>query len=140
MKYTKIKSEFIKKKIKETRFEDRTYIDDLIFLEQVILEEIDPKEIGWLGNMKLHGLKKRYYGEFAEIYMELNSKEWKKLQERDKKEIVKEILRLQKLDEEKERELEEVREDWVGGGGVMSDQRLENWVVLGKRGDVGGVG
>ena len=118
VKYNNVKSKFIRDKIKKTKFEDRAYIDDLIFLEDCIVGKINPEKIGWLGNMKLHGLKNKYFGEFAEIYMELNSEEWKKLKENDRKEMIKEVKRLQKLDEDKGKELAKIKEEWVVVGGL----------------------
>ena len=70
-KYNQIKSKFIKEKIKNASFENKEYIDNLIFLEKSITEGIG----GWAGNMKLFGLKSTYEKEYKELLKELDPKE-----------------------------------------------------------------
>jgi hypothetical protein len=115
MKYTKVKSKFIKDKINKTKFKDRDYIDDLMFFERVILNKFE--HLGMGGNMKLHGLKSSYKKEYEAIFKELDSKAWKKYQEEEKKEKQREKAEEKKWDEEERKEKKEHKKAWVEAGG-----------------------
>ena len=114
-KYNSVKSEFIKDKIKKTKFEDRDYIDDLILLEKVIIGKI--KNLGWLGHMKLYGLQSKYKKEYKTIFKELNPKGYAKELAFEKKEIEKEKREEKELEKEMKREEEKERESWMRVGG-----------------------
>lgn len=117
MKYTKIKSNFIKERIKKTKWRNRVYIEDLIFLEQIITKRI--KNLGWLGNMKLYGLKSRYKKEFGIIFKELDPKEWKKYQKKEKIEKNQEKISMIKILKKAEKEFQENKKDWIEAGGRL---------------------
>jgi len=84
--YTKIKSVFIRKKIKECPWKNRKYIDDLITIERFVLGET----FGWVTGYIMHGLKGSYPHEFKTIHKELKPKQFKEEQEREKAEAKKE--------------------------------------------------
>tara|TARA_Y100000034_G_C6780253_1_gene348702 strand:+ start:316 stop:669 length:354 start_codon:yes stop_codon:yes gene_type:complete len=117
MKYINVKSNFIKEKIKKTKFKDRKYIDDLIFLEDHITGKI--KNLGWAGSMKLHGLKNSYKKEYEAIYKELRPKEWKEIQKRDKEEREKDKKEEKEFIEEERKELEESKKCWIEAKGKV---------------------
>lgn len=84
--YSKVKSEFIKERISERNFEledHREYIKDLIFLERVILDEIELKQCSGL---KYKQIKNSHEEEYLKILEELDEEKYrKKLEERANK-------------------------------------------------------
>ena len=108
-KYSNIKSNYIKEKIKNAKFEDKEYIEDLIFLEKGITQPI----AGMAGNLKFFGLKSKYHQEYSELLKELAPEEEDKYQKDHKKEEE----RTRKLKEEFKREQEQEKRDWIKAGG-----------------------
>ena len=113
-KYTNIKSKFIKEKIKKVNWKnknEREKIDDLIFIENIILEK---ERMSWMGSFRWNGLKKTK--EFKAIYEELNPKEFAKMNKEEDKEIARE--KREKVRWKKEERLEEERDrkDWIKAG------------------------
>ena len=106
--YCKVKSNFIKEKLKKTSFEDRGYIDDLMFLEQSILKEI----YGWLANMRLFGLKNKYKKEYEIIFKEIAPAKYKRTIQQEKKEAEKERKEEEKWQKEEEEEEKRERKSW----------------------------
>lgn len=84
--YDEVKSEFIKERISERQFEldsHREYINDLIFLERVILDEIKLKQCSGL---KYKHIKNSHEKEYLKILEELDEEKYrKKLEERANK-------------------------------------------------------
>lgn len=111
--YTNVESKFIKEKIKNTKWDDSGYIDNLIFLEKTIIEGVH--SMG--GNYMYRDLQNKYPKEYEAIYKELKPKEWKKLQEEEKKDKEKAKREQKKEEEEEELEEEEDRKDWVKAKG-----------------------
>jgi hypothetical protein len=111
--YTGIKSKFIKEKIKNTKWEDSDYIDDLIKIENLILGKVH----GWMTGYLRNHLEDEYPKEFKAIYKELRPKEWEttqKQEKKDKKEMLRECKELEieyKLEEERN------KKDWIKSGG-----------------------
>lgn len=110
-KYIEVKSNFIKEKIKQSKFKNRDYIDDLIFLEDYITGKI--KGLGFGGAMKLHAVKSHYEKEYIELLKELAPEKLDKfLKEKEKSEKEgKEAEEYLKEEEKQE------REDWIKAGG-----------------------
>ena len=109
MEYTSIKSKYLRKKIKLTKWENRDYINDLIRLEQWALHW--PK--GFSANLHFHNLKSEYEEEYIAILRELNP------------ERLKVFLAELKLNEKKykkvkgqfKKELAQEKKDWLKAGG-----------------------
>ncbi len=111
--YSEAKSKFVKEKIKKTKFKDRHHIDNLLFLERSIYEEIH----GWAGNVQLHCLKSEYEKEYYKIFEELNPKGFKKYIKGKEKKEEKEKKETEEF-ERGEREIKrEEEEDWHKAGG-----------------------
>jgi len=108
-KYTNVKSNYIKEKIKNAKFEDKDYIEDLMFLEKGITRPL----AGMAGNLKFFGLKSRYSEEYLELLKELAPDKVDKYQKDQKKEED----RTRKLKEEFKREQEKEKSDWIKAGG-----------------------
>ena len=76
--YDEVKSEFIKERISERQFEldgHRKYINDLIFLERVILDEI---KMNQCSGLKYKQVKNSYEEEYLKILEELDEEKYKK--------------------------------------------------------------
>ena len=115
MKYTKIKSNFVKQKLKETAFENRHYIDDLMFLEKSITEGV----MGMGSNIKYFTSKSKYKEEYLAILKELKPELYKFEKARIKKdEKEQKMLEEEELEEEKEQERRE-RIAWQKMGGKI---------------------
>jgi len=113
MKYSDTRSDFVRKKIKETVFDKRDYIDDLLFLEKSITVGIS----GWAGNMKLSGLKKQYSEEYAAIYQELDLDGWKEfLETENQRKLEAKVRRAEEKKRERKR-LEQIKQEWLDAGG-----------------------
>lgn len=110
--YTDVKSDHIKKKIKNSEFEDeeiRKYINKLIFLECQITGEIN---LGYPGGMLYDKIKKNYREDYEAIYTELKPEEFKNLQ-RKKKRKEQEIKKKKEIRrEKKEKKLEQAKKEW----------------------------
>jgi hypothetical protein len=84
--YDEVKSEFIKERISERQFEldnHREYINDLIFLERVILDEI---KMNQCSGLKYKQVKNNHEEEYLKILEELDEEKYrKKLEQRANK-------------------------------------------------------
>ncbi len=94
MKYTNAKSTLVKNLIKETEFENRSRVDELLELEHFIM--YGPK--GYFSATYFEDLRKKYPNEYTEMYKELKPEEYQR-----------------KLDEEHEGEKRKKEEEefWV---------------------------
>lgn len=110
-KYTQIKSEFIKKKLSETPWENRKYIEDLMFLERAILNNFE--NLGVIGSMSLANLRRKNEKEFLEICNELDPKGYKDIRKQEQKEKNKN----EKQKNKEKKELEKIKENWIKAGG-----------------------
>ena len=111
-KYTDIKSNFIKEKLKRSYWrKDKDYIDNLIFIEKSFTREI----YGLGGNIRLHCLIDEYKKEFNEIFKELNPKGFREYLKREKKE--KERKENKKWLKEETEQKERDKLDWIKAGG-----------------------
>lgn len=116
-RYDKIKSKFIKEQIRKSKWKDREYIEDLLFLEEAVL--YPNRKWGYGGSMHLYGLKQSYRKEYHAIFKELDPKGFKKYvaSEKEEREKEKKIKREGKI-AEKELLAEEKR-DWLKAGGKL---------------------
>ena len=117
MKYSKIKSPFIKKKLKKTTWKNRIYIDDLIQLHKYMTKGVN----SWIAASLFSELKFKYEGEYLKLIEEdtrLNPNEKRIMmypkQIHDLKLRKKKIVKL-KLDEFKLEML--LKKDWRNCGG-----------------------
>lgn len=113
MSYTKIKSEFIKNKLKGLTLNEknREYIDNLIKLERVICGEnygMATTYIRYMGN-------NRYPVEYEAIYKELRPEVFRRIKEYEQKEKEK-----QKIEKQREKlEEKQARNSWLKAGGKI---------------------
>lgn len=112
--YSKIKSNYIKTRIKGRRFSQREYIDDLTKLEHFILDGVR----GFASGMYYSDLKYKYEKEWKAIHEELKPGEFETLRKWEEKERIKDEKRDRKREEAQKRELERSRDDWLGLGGA----------------------
>lgn len=105
--YNEVESEFIKERIRERHFElddHREYINKMIFLEKVILDEIKLK---FGSGMKYKSIKNEHEEEYLKILQELDKEKYreeKQKRENEKPSYVKEKTESQKIDN--------LRNDW----------------------------
>lgn len=91
-----IKTRYVRNKLKGLEYNDenKRYIQDLMFIEKVILG----RKLNYISGMHYESKKREYADEFKEIYTELDSEGYKKYLE----------------DEElRNRRLEESRKEWA---------------------------
>ncbi len=116
-RYTNIKSKLIREKIKKANWkneDERQKIDDLIFIEDIILGK---ERMGWMGSFKWNALEKTK--EFKEIYQELKPKEFAKIKKQEAKETAKEKREEAKWKGEGKLEEERDKKDWIRAGGNL---------------------
>lgn len=111
--YAKVKSKFIRDKIKNCKWGKKKYIDDLMRIEQSALGQ----SFGWLTGYIQQGLENTYPKEWKIIHLEINPKAYKDNIKRKKREALEE-----KREETKERmlekkEREQDKKDWKKMGG-----------------------
>ncbi len=116
----KIKTKYIKDKIKKLNFSnstDRKYIKDLIYIEHML--SIDVQRWGYAGALQLGFFREEYCVDYHEIYEELDPKGHKKEYEietenmKDRKETAKRFKYIQ------DKENEEFRKEWKKAGGKV---------------------
>ena len=112
--YSKVKSKFIREKIKERKWESWDYIDGLIRIERLVLGEY----FGWGTGYIIHSCKADYPKEWDIIYRELKPKEFKKLRECEKKEEKRERKENEEFEKQEQRERRELKKDWIKAGGT----------------------
>lgn len=114
-KYTQVKSKLIKEKIKNANWKkDREYINNLIFIEDIILGK---QKMSWTGSFRWNGLKNTK--EFKAIYKELKPKELAKIQKQETKEIAEEKKEEAKWKKEEKLEKQKDKENWIRAGGKI---------------------
>ncbi len=114
----KIKTTYIKNKIKERNFNsetDRKYIEDLMYIERKL--SMDASRWGYAGAMVLGFKKDEYTKEYNSIYKELNPKGFKKYVkvEQERKKERNEFS--EKMRKEEVEELKEFKKMWKESGG-----------------------
>jgi len=108
MSYNNIKSEFIKKELKRTKWKDSEYIDELMKIERFALGEV----FGMVTPHLRSYLIRKYPKQWKIIYLELNPKQYKRILE-DKKKAAEEEKREEKhFKQEEKLELKRDREAW----------------------------
>jgi len=107
--YSKIRSNYIKTRIKGRGFSQREYIDDLAKLERFILNGVR----GFANGMFYHNLKYKYEKEWKAIHEELKPGEFEKIRKWVEKEQVKADKKEREWRAEQKRELEKARTDWL---------------------------
>ena len=113
--YTKVKSEFIKKEIKKTRWGKREYINDLIEIEKFAKGEM----YGLMTGIRRSALKGEYPKEWKKIWLEINPTQYKKDIEWEEKERKKEEEEEMKFQEEEKKELIKEKASWKKAGGKL---------------------
>jgi len=111
VKYNGVKSNYIREKIKQTKFKDRGYIDNLIFLEDYILGK---RKMTWSSSFIFNNLKNEYY----KILKDLNPQRYKKEINQKKKEEADDKREEEMFRKEELAEKKKDREDWVKAGGM----------------------
>jgi len=112
MKYSNLKSEYIKEQIQGRKF-GCEYVESLIKIEQLALG----KNFGMVTGYMIKGLQEKYSKEWETIWLEVNPKQYyaniahkKKREEKRKKEE-------ETLDTKMDKEIEINKTDWVKAGG-----------------------
>ncbi|MCK4429614.1 MAG: hypothetical protein KAU95_04510 [Candidatus Aenigmarchaeota archaeon] len=109
------KSKFVKKKIKETSWKDREYIEDLLFLEKAVIGGVD----SWMGNWRLAGVKSEYRKEYNAIFEELDPEGFKKYAKKKRREKVKDEKEEKKFEKEEAEEEKRDLKMWKKMGGKI---------------------
>ena len=118
MKYSNIKSTFIKKQLQNTKWENRKYIDDLINLHKYMTDGIK----SWIAASLFSELTYKYRKEYLELIKEdiyLNPNE--KIIRMYPKHINDMLQRNKKIRQWKKEELRKeklIQKDWVKSGGM----------------------
>ncbi len=108
------KSNFVKDKIKKTKWKDRDYIEKLLDLEEHALGK---RPRGFADAMYIHGIRGDYENEYLIILKELNPIEYgkylkaKQKEEREEKEAEIEYKKQEKIERKTE------RKSWQKAGG-----------------------
>ncbi len=105
--YDEVKSEFISERIAERQFEldsHRKYIADLVYLERVILDEI---QLGYPSGMKYNSIKNEHETEYMKILEELDPEKYK---EEKKKQEQKQPAYKRTIKQNKE--IKEAKQKW----------------------------
>ena len=113
--YEEVKSEFIKNKIKETRWEDRGYIDDLLKIEQHALGKLWGLWSGYIAKE----LESNYPKEWEIIYKEVNPKGWEARMKREREYEEKKRIEDEERERRKNEEYERNRREWIEMGGKI---------------------
>jgi len=116
MSYREVKSQFIKKLIEGTSWENearKEYIDSLIKLEGFILHGAG----SMAGAMRRGELQKQYPREWETIYNELKPEEFKDLKERERRENEESERRMDEITRESERREKRLKQEWLEMGG-----------------------
>lgn len=111
MNYTEVTSAFIRSLIKESSWQNRQKVDDLIRLHRFILHP--PKSFS--GGWAFSHLKSTYPLEFLKL-LEEYSPEALELELSEREQI---RLKLEKLQTERESELIEMQKQWLMAGGRL---------------------
>lgn len=109
--YLKIKSQYIKSRIKELSWEKHFYINHLIALERFVIN--CPKT--FTGNIYFSGLKSKYRKDFIGILKELKPKAYLDYQGNEKK-LKLEQLKRTRQDKKEEKKL---KSEWRKMGGKV---------------------
>ncbi|MBU0591685.1 MAG: hypothetical protein ABIJ10_01915 [Candidatus Micrarchaeota archaeon] len=108
------KSNFVKNKIKKTKWENRDYIEILLILEDCILGK---RPQGFADAHKIHNIKSEYEKEYLAIFEELDPKGYAKHLKANKKEDRKQKEADRKFKQEEMTDLEKAKESWKKAGG-----------------------
>jgi len=113
MKYTEIKSEYIRDKLKQTSYKDNEYIDSLMKIEGLTQGRTYGMTTGhmWLN------LPEMYPEDWKAIWLELDPKRYHEIIEFKKKEKEKEEFDRLQFNEQERKEVIENKKDWIKAGG-----------------------
>jgi hypothetical protein len=114
-KYTEIKSNFIKEKIKKTKWKDSDYIDDLLKIEYYVLGG----ESGRFTPYLVERLEKDHPKEFKAIRLELDPSYRARRSKEEDREKAKEKREQARMEREWQKEDERDRKDWIKAGGKI---------------------
>jgi len=113
MKYTKIKSEYIRKKLKQAKYRNREYIDTLMKIEGLT----QGRRYGMSTGHMFLNLPEMYPEEWKAIWLELNPKRYHEVNERKKKDKEREEFDRLQFSEQRRKETNENKRDWLKAGG-----------------------
>lgn len=115
--YDEIKSNYIKKKIKGMRWNEknRKYINDLMCLERLALGRIG----GMADSYYLHNLKDKHKKEYEAILEDLKPGELERIRKRELKEKEKEEREHQRFLEQERKEEINAKKRWLKMGGKL---------------------
>ena len=113
MKYTKVKSNFIKDEIRKTKWCEHKYIDDLITIERYA----QGQTFGWMTGYITSRLKSRYSEQWKIIWQEVNPKKYREIAEREKTEEEQMRKEEEGYRKEEQRKLERDFGEWKKIGG-----------------------
>jgi hypothetical protein len=116
-KYTTVKSEYIKAKIRDSNWKDkfrRNYIDDLIELEENVLYGWR----GWAHCLYVGALKDQYKREYNIIFKELKPKEYEQKVEAEKQRELESQEYWENVRKESKVKEERQRREWLEAGGT----------------------
>lgn len=114
MQYTDIKSEYIKDKLKKTRWKDSDYINKLMFIEDCILH--GPGGMG--SSICFHNYKSKYSKEYWTILKELKPAEYKKEKPKEERKRKKDMEEMKRFHLEEKEQHRKAREAWKKAGGL----------------------
>ncbi|MGE5483625.1 MAG: hypothetical protein ACM3X4_01255 [Ignavibacteriales bacterium] len=129
--FRRIRTDFVRRKLRETPWEDRQYIDALMLLEDAIVDGIT----GFAHGMWWHQMKKAYEFEIAAIKRELAL--GRPLTDKDLDEITAELKR--EKDQQHWKRRQEIREDQEEEE-RMKEIEMESWREMGGKVETSGEG
>ena len=113
MTYTNIKSDFVKAELKNTKWGNRDYVEDLMKIEGLA----QGKTYGMVTGYMLNGFPNKYPKQWKAIWLELNPKQYKKNLEYKKKEAELEKNEEERFKQQEKLELKRDKEAWEKMGG-----------------------
>ena len=115
-KYSEAKSNYVKNKIKITKWKDREYIESLLYFEKWVMGEVTGKlGPGWGFMPKVY--ESNCPEEFKAIYTELNLKGYKKYLKQKKEDKKDEIEENKEFKRQEKEDLKKQKFDWEKAGG-----------------------
>jgi len=117
IKYNEVKSKFIKEKIKNSNWKkDKEHIDNLIFLEDIILGK---RKMSWMGSFRWNMMEREFPKEFKIIYMELKPEIYKKMIAKKRKEKLQQEKEDAEFESEEKLQEEKEKQEWKKAGGKI---------------------
>lgn len=112
-KYTKAKSKITKELIKQTDFNKRDKVDELLEMENFILNGTQ----GYNSKRFFEDLKKKYPNEYAEMFPELDPEGYKRILDKEREERERKEREMAFWKQKEEEFINATKEDWIKAGG-----------------------